>query len=77
LTDYPDHALLDNLSYNVKANVPPGMEARVGVKGYIWGTPAGSLLSEIEAKALGSEKGSSEKFDLIILSDLVFNHSQV
>ncbi|KAI0353398.1 hypothetical protein OH77DRAFT_1458476 [Trametes cingulata] len=70
LTDYPDAALVDNISHNVRQNIPEAGRARVHVEGYIWGHPVEPLLSLLPSD-------SDEKaFDLIILSDLIFNHSQ-
>lgn len=69
LTDYPDQILLDNLSLNVSQNIPPRFQSHVDVLGYIWGKPVDKLLSA------ASPEG--DKYDLIILSDLIFNHSQV
>lgn len=69
LTDYPDNDLIDNLRFNVHENVATyGSEARAVVLGYIWGTPVTDLLGVADAP---------DGFDLIILSDLIFNHSQV
>jgi hypothetical protein len=39
------------------------------LQGYTWGRPIDSLLNVVEDPSSG--------FDLIILSDLIFNHSQV
>jgi predicted nicotinamide N-methyase len=66
LTDYPDQALVDNMTHNVAQN---GVETRVAVRGYIWGRPVESLLEPLSP--------TGAKFDLILLSDLVFNHSEV
>ncbi|KAJ7760451.1 nicotinamide N-methyltransferase [Mycena metata] len=66
LTDYPDAALIANLEHNVEENVPAALKGRVDVKGYIWGQPVQPLVEGLP----------SEGFQLIILSDLVFNHSQ-
>ncbi|EJD04967.1 uncharacterized protein FOMMEDRAFT_18656 [Fomitiporia mediterranea MF3/22] len=70
LTDYPDEALLDNLTHNVARNISASKRKRVGaevfVEGYIWGRPVDRLLELV----------APEKYDLVILSDLVFNHSQ-
>ncbi|EPQ53373.1 hypothetical protein GLOTRDRAFT_117322 [Gloeophyllum trabeum ATCC 11539] len=65
LTDYPDKELLENLESNVKTNIPESA-GRVVVQGYIWGQPVEPLLAH----------AGGAGFDLIILSDLVFNHSQ-
>ncbi|TFK68917.1 hypothetical protein BDN72DRAFT_841219 [Pluteus cervinus] len=68
LTDYPDSVLIDNLEHNVKENVSPSDQQHVSVAGYIWGhsvKPLTDLLPHSETA-----------YDLIILSDLIFNHSQ-
>ena len=90
LTDYPDKALLDNLAYNVAQNLDvrqlfPSADADAvcGVVGYVWGNPVGSLLDALlpgpdTATQVDTEPGpGTTGFDLIILSDLIFNHSQV
>jgi len=68
LTDYPDQILLDNLLLNVAQNIPPPSRAHVDVLGYIWGKPVDKLLSAASPE--------EDMYDLIILSDLIFNHSQ-
>ena len=73
LTDYPDAELLENLRYNVQANVPDTLRHLVDVEGYIWGQQVSPLLDLLPDSAVQSGKG----FNLIILSDLIFNHSQV
>ncbi|KAF8220735.1 hypothetical protein L208DRAFT_736660 [Tricholoma matsutake] len=70
LTDYPDEELVQNLVYNVETNIPKGDRDRVSVQGYIWGRPIEPLFDALQS----SER--TPGFDLIILSDLVFNHSQ-
>ncbi|KAG6816372.1 hypothetical protein H0H87_006645 [Tephrocybe sp. NHM501043] len=70
ITDYPDDNLVRNIVHNVEANVPSAIHDRVSVQGYIWGRSIDSLLEPI------SRPGSNPGFDLIILSDLIFNHSQ-
>jgi len=84
LTDYPDEALLDNLSYNVEQNVQPPLRAAVCVLGYVWGSFVdpllGALLPETATEPdvdANADAGPATSFDLILLSDLIFNHSQV
>ncbi|OLL26661.1 Protein N-methyltransferase nnt1 [Neolecta irregularis DAH-3] len=62
ITDYPDIELVENIRYNVEKNIddPRG---KVIVEGYLWGNSPESFLP-------------GEKFDVLILSDLVFNHSE-
>ncbi|KAH9475539.1 Protein N-terminal and lysine N-methyltransferase EFM7 [Psilocybe cubensis] len=67
ITDYPDASLVDNISYNVAENVEAEERSRVEVQGYIWGRSVTPLLDVLP---------SPGKFQLIILSDLIFNHSQ-
>lgn len=86
VTDYPDESLVENMRFNISENIEKEDIVRVDVQacnrniwlktwanqnsqGYIWGHSPEPLL-----KALPP---SSPKFDLIILSDLIFNHSQV
>jgi len=68
LTDYPDPALLENLEHNVNRNLSSGAGANVFVKGYIWGRPVAHLLEVLSDKGMG--------FDVILMSDLIFNHSE-
>jgi len=73
LTDYPDNILIENLEFNVTKNIPSATEDRVSVMGYIWGNPTQILLDSLPTSPIPPSK---QGFDLIILSDLVFNHSQ-
>ncbi|KAJ1026926.1 hypothetical protein NDA16_002219 [Ustilago loliicola] len=73
-TDYPDKDLIDNLTKNVVLNCQDDSSPMRGpgksfVEGYIWGRDPSSLLSK-----LTDEHVNPGKFDLILLSDLVFNH---
>jgi nicotinamide N-methyltransferase len=65
-TDYPDAQLLDNLQLNVDDNIEEQNRHSVAVEGFIWGSDVAKLRAH-----LGSEK---EYFDLLLLSDLIFNH---
>ncbi|KAI7864762.1 putative methyltransferase-domain-containing protein [Spinellus fusiger] len=67
VTDYPDDDLIDNISYNVNQNLQH-LASHVSVKGYIWGTSANGLRQLLPE--------GQTTYDVIILSDLVFNHSQ-
>lgn len=62
-TDYPDPDLLYNIQYNVDHCAS---KKNIVVKGYIWGNDYEELQKEV----------NGEKFDLIILSDVVFNHTE-
>ncbi|KAF9220594.1 hypothetical protein BS17DRAFT_848375 [Gyrodon lividus] len=71
LTDYPDAALVENLAYNAHKNISEEQSSKVTTQGYIWGQPVDSLIA-----ALPPGREPWRGFDLIILSDLMFNHSQ-
>jgi nicotinamide N-methyltransferase len=68
VTDYPDADLVDNLRYNVThcEDLPEGA-SNIVAEGYLWGAPTESL-----TKHLSEESG----FDVLILADLLFNHSE-
>jgi EEF1A N-terminal glycine/lysine methyltransferase len=83
-------ALLDNLAYNVDQNVLPPRRAAVHVLGYVWGSSVDPLLAaallqdtatesnaDADADAAAVAGPDTNNFDLILLSDLIFNHSQV
>lgn len=69
-TDYPDADLLQNIRFNVDHVVPESGEVQrnIVVEGYIWGNDYLPLQKHIG--------GENSKFDLITLSDLVFNHTE-
>lgn len=80
LSDYPDPDLIQNLEYNKShyfqpkdgaAGLEPSMSASVECAGYIWGQPPDVLFSHLPPSVQ-----DNPGFDLLILSDLIFNHSQ-
>lgn len=73
-TDYPDPDLINHIEYSfneLKQSAPQISDYRV--VGYIWGNNVSELIYGDEATGQLKEE---EKFDLIILSDLVFNHTE-
>ncbi|KAF9482842.1 hypothetical protein BDN70DRAFT_874423 [Pholiota conissans] len=70
VTDYPDASLVQNMSYNVSKNTTKEESSRVAVQGYIWGHAVKPLLDDLPSNV------DPKLFDVIILSDLIFNHSQ-
>ncbi|KAI9694698.1 MAG: nicotinamide n-methyltransferase [Bathelium mastoideum] len=69
-TDYPDTELIENLRWNMDhCSLLPTLQ-NIHVEGYIWGNSPKDLLVHLGAKA------TRPGFDLILLSDLVFNHSE-
>ncbi|CDK29039.1 unnamed protein product [Kuraishia capsulata CBS 1993] len=66
-TDYPDVELINNISYNIKQN---NLEAAAIAKGFIWGDDT-TEIREIIQTATGKST-----VDLLILSDVIFNHTE-
>lgn len=62
-TDYPDTELIENIQYNI-GHCSGVAATQISSQGYIWGREVGDLLCAID----------HQKFDLLLLSDLVFNH---
>lgn len=62
-SDYPDANLIQNMLYNIEHCLDT-TKSCISALGYIWGREVEELLA----------KTNNEKFDLLLLSDLVFNH---
>ncbi|KAI9019103.1 hypothetical protein DFJ74DRAFT_676030 [Hyaloraphidium curvatum] len=74
VTDYPEKALLDNIAFNVDTNFPGYREdGRAVVEGFLWGSDPLPLLDLLPPPASPS---SPRGYDLLILTDLIFNHTQ-
>jgi nicotinamide N-methyltransferase len=71
VSDYPDPDLIENLTLNI-GNCPllktDEGETRVVAEGYCWGNDPQPLLSHLDS--------NSSTFDVLILADLLFNHSE-
>lgn len=76
VTDYPDADLIDNLRKNISVfseqfpELKVELEENLVAEGYCWGADPSSLLSLLPAE--DRETG----FDVLILADLLFNHSE-
>lgn len=68
VTDYPDLDLINILRENITRNLSKYLDI-VQVEGYTWGYDASDILNLLSP-------ASQQKFDLIILCDLIFNHTQ-
>lgn len=68
VTDYPDVDLVRNLTYNIESCSLLTSAHAIAARGYLWGASADELLSVFP----GTEQG----YDLLILADLLFNHSE-
>ncbi|MCJ1431022.1 nicotinamide n-methyltransferase [Xylographa pallens] len=63
ITDYPDEDLIENLKFNIdKCEYLNASGSEVAAEGYLWGAPFSASMSS--------------GFDLLILADLLFNHSE-
>lgn len=60
VTDYPDLDLVSNLAHNI-STLPQPVQSSIVAKGYLWGRDVAEL---------------GDPFDTLILSDLLFNHSE-
>ncbi|KAI9802667.1 MAG: hypothetical protein M1825_002689 [Sarcosagium campestre] len=68
VTDYPDVDLIENLEYNIAACPHLPAEKNITAEGYLWGASPEVILSRLDEPAVG--------FDLLILADILFNHSE-
>ncbi|KNZ52633.1 uncharacterized protein VP01_349g13 [Puccinia sorghi] len=79
-TDFPDPDLIKNLQLNADKNLPDSLRHRLIVKGLKWGMKLEDeivLPKEDEGgRGCSTTVSTSGGFDLILLSDLVFNHSE-
>lgn len=76
-TDYPDPDLLSHIQYNVDHCSGMTNPPNVKVRGFIWGQDETALCyDELSEDDLPGEVAENDKFDLVILSDLVFNHTE-
>lgn len=71
VTDYPDIDLVQNLQHNIDhCNLLPEKK-NIAALGYLWGASPDALLAELP-KQIDGNVG----FDVLILADLLFNHSE-
>lgn len=71
MTDYPDVDLISNLELNITANkhlLPHPEQLNIFAEGYLWGASPEKLKAHLSPP--------SERFDTLILADILFNHSQ-
>lgn len=68
LTDYPDAELVENMKLNVKDCALMTDKSLIAVEGYLWGAPVERLTAHLNEP--------EKSFDLLILADLLFNHSE-
>lgn len=71
VTDYPDPDLVENLRLNVDgfySGESDGIERSIVAEGYCWGNDSAELLKHLPDVKKG--------FEVLILADLLFNHSE-
>ena len=68
VTDYPDEDLIVNLRHNIISCSLLPDPAIITAEGYLWGALPQPLLSHLPSPSQG--------FDVLILADLLFNHSE-
>lgn len=68
VTDYPDAELVENLQWNVDHCSLLPQTRNIEAKGYLWGAETDKIVSGLPS--------GEDKFDILILADLLFNHSE-
>ncbi|KAG0293623.1 nicotinamide n-methyltransferase [Linnemannia gamsii] len=86
VTDYPDNDLIANIQFNADHIIPElTKNGTVIVQGYLWGSNTRPLLAHLNpatnnntdtTTSTPASAAPKELFDTLILSDLLFNHSQ-
>ncbi|PJF19718.1 hypothetical protein PSACC_00461 [Paramicrosporidium saccamoebae] len=66
VTDYPDNELIVNIQKNIDSLLDEEAQKRITAKGYLWGADSTLVLSQ----------NNSTQFDMIIMCDVIFNHSE-
>ena len=68
VTDYPDAELIDNLAHNIATcSLLPQPTTTIVAEGHLWGSSTKSVLAHLPLPCQG--------FDILLLADLLFNHS--
>jgi nicotinamide N-methyltransferase len=68
VTDYPDAELIENLQYNIDHCELLPAPRQIAAEGYLWGAPIQDIVQHLPEM--------DEAFDVLILADLLFNHSE-
>jgi nicotinamide N-methyltransferase len=83
VTDYPDPDLIENLQFNIehfqdacKAEDRINISESIVAKGFLWGGDPSPLLDHIRSCGDKSIEESCGGYDILILADLLFNHSE-
>ncbi|KAF7845967.1 hypothetical protein BT93_L5777 [Corymbia citriodora subsp. variegata] len=68
VTDYPENDLISNLRHNIETASDAVPKTNIEAEGFLWGNPTDVLMTD--------ERGTKDGFDLLILADILFNHSE-
>ena len=68
VTDYPDPELIENLQHNIEHCEALTDKSVILAEGYLWGNASDKLRSHLD--------GDRDGYDLMILADILFNHSE-
>ena len=68
VTDYPDAELVENLQWNIDHCSLLPQACNIEAKGYLWGADTDKLVAGLP--------NGEDRFDILILADLLFNHSE-
>ncbi|KAK8136530.1 nicotinamide n-methyltransferase [Apiospora sp. TS-2023a] len=78
VTDYPDQDLIVNINKNIDEAaelLPTPTRDYIVAEGYKWADDPAPLLAHIN-QAGAADQAATEKFDILILADLLFKHPQ-
>jgi len=67
-TDYPDPDLIINLRHNIEHCHGLPQKGLIVAEGFLWGSPTNHIRAHLEP--------NGNAFDLLILADILFNHSE-
>jgi EEF1A N-terminal glycine/lysine methyltransferase len=79
VTDYPDEELIENLRHNIEHSATSGTLSNVVAEGHLWGKSPSNLIAHLSSSptiATREVVSDGQEFDLLLLADLLFNHSE-
>jgi len=86
VSDYPDIELVENLRHNISDCALLSSQSNIHAEGYVWGAPVETLIQHLRHPIDScTETGRPDpslqtdpfpRFDLLLLADLLFNHSE-
>ena len=86
VSDYPDIELIENRRHNISHCTLLSSQSNIHAEGYVWGAPVETLIQHLRHPIDScTETGRPDpslqtdpfpRFDLLLLADLLFNHSE-